>query len=213
VLTRPNTSTPTDRRSHWDRLYSTRSAEELSWFQKHPALSVELIEDSGAERSAKVIDIGGGDSLLVDALLGLGYVDLTVLDVSPVALARAQQRLGEHARSVRWVGRDVTQLEPVGEYDLWHDRAVFHFMTAEADRISYIEAMNRAIRPGGHAVIATFSLEGPEKCSGLGVRRYSVETLAMEIGPPFRLVDGRKQVHRTPAGTDQSFAYGRFVKT
>lgn len=202
-----------DRQEHWDRIYSARPAEELTWFQKHPAVSLELIERTGVGSTAAVIDIGGGDSVLVDSLLELGYEDLTVLDVSPAALERAKLRLGEKGESVHWVASDVTHFEPKMSYDLWHDRAVFHFLTAGTDRGRYVEAMQRSLKPGGQAIIATFSLEGPPKCSSLEVRRYSAETLARELGRSFRLEESREQEHLTPAGKYQSFVYGRFVKT
>lgn len=201
------------RQAHWDRIYTTRAAEELSWFQAHPALSLELIERAGVALDAALIDIGGGDSLLVDKLLDLGYRNLTVLDVSAAALERARLRLGERAESVRWVAADVTRYEPESRYDLWHDRAVFHFLTEAADRSRYIGVLRRALRPGGQAVLSTFSLDGPSKCSGLEVRRYSAESLARELGSSFELVEHREQEHHTPSGAAQAFVYGRFLKT
>ncbi|NNE47724.1 MAG: class I SAM-dependent methyltransferase [Rhodothermales bacterium] len=200
------------RQSHWNRVYSTRSAEELSWFQEHPAVSIELIELASLGPSAAVIDVGGGDSLLVDWLLERGYEDLTVLDVSLAALERARRRLGNKGTSVDWVECDVTRWQPERVHDLWHDRAVFHFLTDAADRQRYIEVMERALRPGGRAIVATFSLEGPPKCSGLDVQRYSVETLAEELGGSFRLEGSREQLHQTPAGKSQAFIFTLFRK-
>lgn len=202
-----------DRQAHWDRIYSTRPAEELSWFQKHPTLSIELIERTGGGPRTAVIDIGGGDSLLIDGLLELGYDDLTVLDVSPAALDRARLRLEDKAESVRWIAGDVISYEPEREYDLWHDRAVFHFLTAAADRCRYVEVMGQALKPGGQAIIATFSLEGPPKCSGLEVQRYSVESLTAELGAGIELIESRPQVHQTPAGESQPFVYCRLART
>jgi SAM-dependent methyltransferase len=201
------------RQRHWDRIYSTRALEDLSWFQSHPALSVELIERAGLGPRAAIVDVGGGDSLLVDGLLELRFADVTVLDVSPAALDRAQERLGDKAESVGWIASDVTQFRPEREFDLWHDRAVFHFLTDSEERRRYVEVMKTALRDGGQAIVATFSLDGPPKCSGLEVRRYSAKTLAEELGPSFELVESREQVHRTPAGKGQSFVYDRLVKT
>ncbi len=199
------------RDDHWDRIYTTYPLEELSWFQSHPELSIELIERASADLGAAIIDIGGGDSFLVDGLLDLGYEDLTVLDVSPAALDRAQRRLGERAASVDWIACDVTLYEPERAFDVWHDRALFHFLTAAEDRRRYAGAMDRALGRGGQAVVSTFSLDGPPKCSGLEVRRYSAETLAAELAP-LELVESLKQAHETPAGKRQSFVYGRFAR-
>ncbi len=201
-----------DRQAHWDEVYTTRLAEELSWFQQQPALSIELIERVGAGPAAALVDVGGGDSRLVDGLLELGYRDLTVLDVSLAALERARQRLGDQAGVVEWVASDVTHWEPGRAYDVWHDRAVFHFLTEDADRRRYVEVMRRALKRSGQAVIATFSLEGPPKCSGLDVCRYSAETLVRELGPAFKLDESREQVHQTPAGKSQAFVFARFRK-
>jgi ubiquinone/menaquinone biosynthesis C-methylase UbiE len=200
------------RQKLWDRIYSTQVLEEMSWFQSHPALSIELIERSGVGPGAPIVDVGGGDSLLVDRLLELGYRDLTVLDVSAAALDRAQRRLGDRAESVRWIANDVTRFRPEHKYDIWHDRAVFHFLTDAEDRQRYVDVMKKALVDGGRAIVATFSLDGPPMCSGLEVRRYSTQTLTEELCPAFELVESREQVHRTPTGKSQSFVYGRFVK-
>jgi len=200
------------REQHWDRIYSTQPLEGLSWFQRHPALSIELIECAGVGTSAAILDVGGGDSLLVDHLLELGYSDLTVLDVSLAALERAQERLGDRAELVSWIATDVSQYRPERVFDLWHDRAVFHFLTGAADRRCYVETLKEALVDGGQAIVATFSLEGPPKCSGLEVRRYSAETLALELGSSFELVESRQQIHRTPARRSQSFVYCRFTR-
>jgi SAM-dependent methyltransferase len=200
------------RQEHWDRIYSTYPPEELSWFQRHPALSIELIGRAAAGRKVSIIDVGGGDSLLVDGLLALGYEDLTVLDVSPAALDRARRRLGDKAESVDWIASDVTRYRPERRFDLWHDRAVFHFLTEADDRLRYVEVMKRALGEGGRAVVSAFSPDGPSKCSGLEVRRYSAAALSEELGPSFELVESRQQAHQTPAGKSQSFAYGRFAR-
>ncbi len=199
-----------DRQPHWDRLYASKALEEVSWYQSRPALSLELIESSVVGPSGAILDVGGGDSLLVDHLLEAGYTDLTVLDVSSAALDRARRRLEDVADQVGWIVTDVTRFRPEREYDLWHDRAAFHFLTRAGDRRRYVTTLERALRAGGQAILATFSLEGPARCSGLDVRRYSAASLAAELGRSFRLVESRTESHRTPSGADQSFVYGRF---
>lgn len=200
------------RQAHWDEIYSTQALEKMSWFQSHPTQSIELIERARVGPGGTILDVGGGDSLLVDSLLELGHQDVTVLDVSPVALDRCRRRLGDKAESVGWVSGDVTEFRSVHRFDLWHDRAVFHFLTSADERRCYVEAMEETLRKRGQAIVATFSLDGPPKCSGLDVRRYSAESLAVELGGAFQLLESREQVHRTPAGVSQPFVYGRFMK-
>jgi 2-polyprenyl-3-methyl-5-hydroxy-6-metoxy-1,4-benzoquinol methylase len=200
------------RSEHWDRVYGSKALEQFSWFEQEPVVSLELIEESGVGVDARLVDIGGGDSLLVDSLLARGYSDVTVLDISATALSRARERLGVRARSVTWAVSDVTCFRPPRAFDLWHDRAVFHFLTGAEDRRSYVQAMTEGLRPDGHAIIGTFSLDGPAKCSGLDVRRYSAESLARELGQSFELVESRAHAHTTPGGGTQAFVFGRFVR-
>lgn len=201
----------TSRQEHWDRVYSTNAREAVSWFQAEPAQSLELLRRAGLNAGTCVIDVGGGDSPLVDRLLDEGLTCLTVLDVSEVALSRAKARLGARQSLVRWIVADVTADWSASAVDIWHDRAVFHFLTEAPDRARYVAHVTRILKPGGSLVLATFALDGPEKCSGLPVIRYSADSLAHELGPSFRLVEGVTEAHRTPRGGTQSFCYSRFT--
>ncbi|MFO1268225.1 MAG: class I SAM-dependent methyltransferase [Rubrivivax sp.] len=195
-------------KEHWERVYTTKSATGVSWFQEHARQSVELIGRTGVTREARIIDVGGGASTLVDDLLDEGYANVTVLDLSESALAAVRSRLGERARRVTWIAGDVTQVElPRHAYDVWHDRAVFHFLTARDEREAYVRAVIGAVKPGGHVIVATFAEDGPEKCSGLPVVRYSAEALHGEFGAPFTLVQQQREEHHTPTGTVQRFIY------
>lgn len=201
------------RKSHWEKVYDERAPDEVSWHQKEPAQSLRLIKAAAPVQDAAVLDVGGGASVLIDRLLAEGYSRLAVLDVSGKALALAQARLGPAAARVRWLEADVTQAElPAGACDVWHDRAVFHFLTNPKDRRAYLSLMSRALGKNGQAVIATFSPAGPPKCSGLEVMRYSSETLARELGEGFRLVESAVESHETPFGTRQEFVYCRFAR-
>jgi SAM-dependent methyltransferase len=195
---------------HWDRVYATRKPTEVSWYQVAPTVSLELIEGALVPGDAAVIDVGAGASNLVDALLDRGFSDLTLLDVSSAALETAKARLGPRAAAVKMLVADVTKLVPPRRYGLWHDRAVFHFLTEPEERAAYARVLGEALAPGGVAVIATFALDGPEKCSGLPVRRYSAETLAEELGGVLELVESRREMHATPAGAVQSFVFCSF---
>jgi len=197
------------RRRHWDAVYAGKREDEVSWFQASPEPSLSLIGRSVAGKTARIIDVGGGASRLVDHLLAEGFDALTVLDIAGSALAQARSRLGDAAEAVRWVEADVTRWRPDQRYDLWHDRAVFHFLTEPADRARYTAVMHRALKPGGVAIIGTFALDGPERCSGLAVVRYAPEMLAVELGPDFELLESVHQEHRTPAGKTQSFQFSR----
>lgn len=199
-------------REHWEGVYDGRRSEELSWFQERAELSLELIAAGALPLDAAILDVGGGDSRLVDGLLELGYSDLTVLDLSQHALDRARQRLGERASEVTWIAEDVIHFQPSRRYDLWHDRAAFHFLTSVVDRRAYVRALRGGLRRGGQLVLATFSLEGPPRCSGLPVERYDTARLAEALGADFRLAESRPHEHRTPAGRAQSFLYTRFVR-
>lgn len=197
-----------ERQRHWESVYENKAAGERSWFQPRAATSLELLDAIGFSASTPVIDVGGGTARLVDALLARGATDATVLDISEAALAEAQGRLGaDAARRVRWVRADITEAALAGPYAIWHDRAVFHFLTDEADRRAYLERLNHTLTPGGHVVIATFALDGPEKCSGLPVVRYSPESLGAVLGEAYTLVATRREPHETPSGRVQSFVY------
>lgn len=197
-----------DRQAHWEHVYRTMSAEQVSWFQSEATLSRQIIERSTPSRTARIVDIGAGASTLVDGLLASGYRNLTVVDLSAAALALAQKRIGDAAAFVKWLAADVltTPFEP-STFDLWHDRAVFHFLTDAAERAQYVEQVRRAVRPGGHVLVATFAEDGPVRCSGLQVARYSPSTLHAEFGAGFRLIDSHRELHTTPSGAAQAFTY------
>ncbi|MFP5226936.1 MAG: class I SAM-dependent methyltransferase [Acidobacteriota bacterium] len=199
------------REAHWETLHREKAADAVSWYRPHLDVSLELIEEFGEERSSSIIDVGAGQSTLVDDLLTLGYERLTVLDLSAAAIEAVQRRLGDRGGRIRWLVGDVTavDLEPAS-YDVWHDRAVFHFLTETADRGAYVRRVRRALRPGGHAVLGTFALDGPPKCSGLDVVRYDAAALQAEFGAAFQLVKAVDEEHRTPFGTAQPFQYGCF---
>jgi len=199
-----------ERQTYWDNIYSQRQPTELGWYQAHPETSLRLIAASGVGKNAALIDIGGGASLLVDKLLGAGYAKVTVLDVSAAAIDAAQARLRGRAGAVRWLAQDVTAFAPQEKYALWHDRAVFHFLTEAAERRAYLDAAASALEPGGQMIIATFALDGPEKCSGLPVVRYDAQSLAKEAGAHFELLESCGETHVTPGGGKQSFSYCRF---
>lgn len=199
-----------DRRAHWDRVYASRQPGEVSWYQPSPDLSLAMIGLAGADPKAGAIDVGAGASRLAARLLDAGYQPVTVLDVSPQGLRRLREELGERAAQVEFVEADVTQFRPRRRYGLWHDRAVFHFLTEPGDRRAYVETLRATLEPGGAAVIATFAPDGPERCSGLPVRRHDAESLAAELGPDFMHVESRREVHRTPAGVEQRFGYHLF---
>lgn len=198
-------------KEHWDQIYRTKPATEVSWFQPEPALSLRWIM-AATDQRARVIDVGGGASLLVDRLLDNGYENVAVLDISQVALDSAKRRLGERAAKVRWINADITAAPNLGNFDLWHDRGVFHFLTDADDRRKYIETAARTIVPGGTMILATFAPNGPQRCSGLNVQRWSGTTLSTELAPRFRIVEETTEVHLTPQGTPQEFAYSRFVR-
>jgi SAM-dependent methyltransferase len=200
-------------RDHWETVYQQKREDEVSWYQVRPATSLELLARTGVGRDARIVDLGGGASCLVDALLDSGFQHVTVVDIAAAALERARRRLGARASSVTWVPSDVAAWTPDTAFDVWHDRAVFHFMVRPGDRNAYIGTLRRALRPGGHAVIGTFASDGPERCSGLPVQRYEPETLAAELGTDFRLVDSAREEHVTPGGNIQRFQFSRFVRS
>ena len=200
------------RKVHWDTVYGSKSETEVSWFQETAATSLDLLSYDGISEKSAIVDVGGGASRLVDALLDRGYADLTVLDLSAAALAAAKARLGDRASKVRWIVADITQWSPPVRFDLWHDRAVLHFLTAPADRSAYLNVLRQASRPGGLVIIATFDLDGPDKCSGLPVQRYSPASLSAFLGADFEPVDHRAEMHATPWGSGQAFQFSRFVR-
>ena len=199
--------------AHWEHIYETKSGNDLSWFQERPSISLELIRATGAKPSATIIDIGGGESRLVDALLDEGFDALTVLDISQKALAASKARLGARSAKVEWIATDVTAWEPTKPYDLWHDRAAFHFLTEAADRRAYSERVARAVRPGGHVIIGTFAPDGPERCSGLPVTRHDAASIGAVLGDKFTLVESRRHDHVTPAGATQKFQFSVFRRS
>ena len=200
-------------RDHWERVYSTKQTDDVSWFQEHAERSLRLIRGTGVPCSAAIIDVGGGASTLIDDLLLDGYTALTVLDLSSTALGAAKIRLGSQADKVRWVEGDITKvsLQPHA-YDVWHDRAVFHFLTNKEDRQAYVETVLRSMKRGGHVIIATFAEDGPLQCSGLPVMRYGPSELHAEFGSPFELIQHEREEHQTPFGTVQKFVYCYFRK-
>jgi len=201
-----------ENRSHWENVYTSKDPESVSWFQSSPKISLELIDASGVDLSGSIIDIGGGASGLVDALVDRGQRFVAVLDIAGAGLAVAKHRLGARGADVEWIVANVTNWQPARPFDLWHDRAVFHFLTSEADRHGYLAALDRGLVVGGTLIMATFALDGPERCSGLMVRRYDAEGLATELGPGFELIETRREAHHTPGGTVQNFTWTRFKR-
>lgn len=197
-----------NKKSHWENVYATKKSDEVSWFQPHATASLDLIKKLECNRDAQIIDVGGGASMLVDDLLSLGYKNLKVLDISSAALEVAKNRLGELANSVEWIVDDVTKLNiRKHSVDVWHDRAVFHFLNERAQREAYVKTVLDTVKPGGHIIVSTFSLDGPEKCSGLPVQRYDAESLHDQFGEPFVLLGHEYESHKTPFGTEQNFIY------
>ncbi len=196
--------------SHWEDVYSKKAESEVSWFQENPAPSLELIAQVGATTGTAIIDIGGGSSRLVDKLVQRGFEDVTVLDLSKTAIEAAKARLGGDAARAHWMVADATSWEPARTYEVWHDRAAFHFLGEEHERSAYVARLRRALKAGGHAIIATFALDGPERCSGLQVVRYDAASLGKTLGPVFELVSTRSHIHSTPWGAAQSFQFSVF---
>lgn len=192
---------------HWDTVYLNRLAHEVSWYQVRPETTLQLINKLGIQPTDALIDVGGGASSLVDHLVAHGFTNLTVLDIATAALEAVKQRLGPLASQVNWLAGDITKLKIAGPYRLWHDRAVFHFLTEPADRQAYRETLISAVPAGNHAIVATFAEDGPERCSNLPVCRYSPEQLAAEMGAGFELIESLRETHVTPAQGKQSFIY------
>lgn len=200
----------TGRQAHWQNVYATKAEREVSWFQENPAPSLDLIAATGISSDAAIIDIGGGASRLVDHLLDNGFRRVSILDLSARALEEAKKRLGRRGDEVDWIVADITAWQPPRMYDLWHDRAAFHFLTEPADRDAYVACLKKAVRPGGHVIIATFARDGPERCSGLPIVRYDAASLSKILGSDFMLVGERRHAHATPWGAVQQFQFSTF---
>ena len=201
-----------DRKAHWQKIYRDKPYSEVSWYQKEPVLSLEMIQRCGVCPDEALIDVGGGASLLVDSLCSRGFTNLSVLDIAGPALSGARQRLGDRATCVDWIEADVTAFRPPHEYSLWHDRAVFHFLTEEADRRRYVGTLKQALRPGGHLIIAAFAIGGPSQCSGLDIVQYDPVRLMSELGDEFVLLEQRNEQHFTPDQREQQFVYFRLQR-
>ncbi|MCP4075775.1 MAG: class I SAM-dependent methyltransferase [Gammaproteobacteria bacterium] len=200
-----------DNKAHWDNIYKQKNAEEVSWFQPKPGLSLELISKTNIAPAEPVIDVGGGYSQLVDYLYDDGYSKLAVLDISANALSLTRQRLGDKALQIDWFVQDILQFKTDQTFALWHDRAVFHFLTRRADREQYVNVLKRSLKNNGHLIIAAFAIGGPEKCSGLDIVQYDSEKLQSELGDNFVLVGQQSEVHITPSNVEQQFTYYRFM--
>lgn len=205
--------TTTDRKTHWEHIYQTRPSDEVSWFQPTPALSLELIEQCNLTPEDSIVDVGGGASKLVDHLIEAGYQSITVLDIARAALEVARSRLGEAANLVDWLESDATDFQLAHQVHLWHDRAVFHFLTQANDRHAYIANVKKTLLPGGHLIIAAFAPEGPKKCSNLDIVQYDSRKISVELGHAFELQQTRQETHKTPGGADQQFNYFLFRYT
>lgn len=200
-------------KEHWEKVYQTKQPDAVSWFQEHATRSLELIRSVGPSLQANVVDVGGGASTLVDDLLSNGFHNVSVLDLSASALEIAHQRLGAAGDCVTWLAGDICTVNlPDHAYDIWHDRAVFHFLTDPADRAAYVRQVMKAVKPGGHVIVATFAPDGPEQCSGLPVARYAPGELHQEFGPSFELLEHMSEEHKTPWGAVQHFVYCHCLK-
>lgn len=203
-----------DRQSHWQSIFQTRTSLEVSWYQPHLRASLELIGQIGLPPTASIIDVGAGDSTLVDDLLAYGFSQISLLDISSAALDRVRTRLASVAEKITWIEADITQVRlPTNTYDLWHDRALFHFLTSDSDRCHYVEQVHNALKPGGVLILATFAHDGPVRCSGLDTLRYSPEALCQELGTDFELIRSLSEMHRTPSGNEQKFSYCLLMKS
>ena len=200
------------KKEHWENIYSNKQMNEVSWFQQEPTTSLELIQKNTQSKDDAIIDIGGGDGFLVDNLLEMGYTNITVLDISANAINKAKERLGINADKVKWIVSDITEFIPAEQYDIWHDRAVFHFLTQQKDIEYYKLLANKNISDNGHLILATFADDGPEKCSGLEVCKYSEKDMENSFSIVFKVKESFKYKHLTPFGTIQSFTFSVFRK-
>ena len=201
-----------DRKAYWQNVYREKSPVDVSWYQKEPTLSLEFIHSAQIANDESIIDVGGGTSVLVDCLCKKGFTNLSVLDISGDALASTGKRLGDSTKNIEWFETDITQFKAPHPFSLWHDRAVFHFLTDQSDRESYVKALKLGLRPSGHLIIAAFAIGGPEKCSGLEIVQYNTEKLIAELGEEFELIEKKDELHITPANEEQKFTYFRFIK-
>lgn len=201
-----------DRKEHWEKIYNEKQPDQVSWFQTNPKQSLEFVKLARTTKDGSVIDVGGGASVLVDRLLDEGFKNITVLDISNHGLEYAKTRLGDKASLVKWVVADITQYEPKENYDLWHDRAVFHFLTEQSDRNKYATLVSRVINPGGHLILASFAPDGPDKCSNLTVCRYDAKLVQKELGNDFKLISEENESHMTPWNKEQKFRYFLFER-
>jgi SAM-dependent methyltransferase len=201
-----------DRKKHWEQVYEGKSPSEVSWFQAETFRSLQFIQNTGITKADCIIDVGGGASVLVDRLQRRGYDNLTVLDISSSAIEHAKQRLGELADTIEWHEADITTFDPPHSYALWHDRAVFHFLTEKSDREKYVKVMKCAVPIGSHIILATFSIGGPENCSGLDIVQYDAPKLLNVLGDEFKIVEELSEVHMTPDNREQNFSYFRLVR-
>ncbi len=199
------------KKEHWEQVYQRRSPFEVSWYQENPTHSLSLIRNSSISHTESVIDVGGGASQLVDTLLQEGYQNLTILDISATALEHARNRLGAAADNVHWIESDITRFIPSQQFALWHDRAVFHFLTEAADRAQYIDALKQGLQPGGHLIIAAFSPDGPTQCSELDIVQYDKDKMVRTLGRDFELLEQTSEAHTTPANKIQHFNYFHFI--
>jgi ubiquinone/menaquinone biosynthesis C-methylase UbiE len=198
---------------HWQSIYRERSPHEVSWYEPYPERSLTLIRAAGLDKDAAIVDVGGGASALAGELLEAGFTDITVADLSQSALDQAKRQLGKRATEIDWVVADARKHDFGREFDLWHDRAMFHFMVEAPDRNGYLNVLRRSLRPGGHLVVATFGPEGPTRCSGLPVNRYGIEELSTRLGPEFEPISADLQLHHTPSGSEQQFLWTHFRRS
>ncbi len=197
-----------DNKQHWDNVYASKQSEDLTWYQQHERISLDIIKNVAPNITSNIIDIGGGSSTLIDDLLNTGYRNLSVLDLSSEALSTSKKRLAERNSVISWIEADITKVElPKNYYDVWHDRAVFHFLTQQQDREAYVDRVNNSVKPGGYVIVATFGSDGPLKCSGLPVVRYDSKELHNEFGNGYKLIDHIEEEHLTPKGAIQKFIY------
>ncbi len=201
-----------NRKQHWERVYKKNKPDELGWYQDYPEMSLKLITATGVGVDGNIIDVGGGTSKLAGILLDQGYMRLTVLDISGSSIERAKLQHGEKSKQIEWIEADITKFNFSESFDIWHDRAVFHFLTDPIGRREYVDSLNQALKPGGHLIISTFGLKGPPKCSGLNVVRYSAETLHREFGNNFVMIETFDEVHDTPSKVQQHFIYCHLTK-
>lgn len=201
-----------DMKEYWENVWTRKKSNEVSWYQKDPKISIDLILSTNLSKDARIIDVGGGDSNLVDRLLDRGFKDITVLDISAKALERTKERLGKNAEMVKWIECDIRELESGDRYDVWHDRALLHFLTSEEDLKNYVELTRKYVKEGGYLILSTFSTKGPMMCSGLDTKQFSEESMKKLFSSGFEHVKSFEEKHMTPFGTDQIFIYSVFKK-